>query len=258
MVLDRRRLLSRSFLIIALYCLFNYVFAHLAYLNMNTQTGEMYEYISLYLSKISDFIIPVAISALTLAVFANKGLKKALPFALLLSLARVLYYLPYYYIIFIFNYAYDSIESIILSLIASGLVILFTPTLALISILICVSIIKRQNKSTDDFQVRTYIKESLSEKQQLSDLTRGANLCFLITSLISLISSIIPEIFDTVSFFVEYGFDYSAGEILTIMFNYTLLFVLTVGTYFAVAHIRNKIVDKSTSAVPDQLDNDTV
>ena len=116
---NKKKLLLRSFIAVALLGVFNYLFAHLAYLNMNSDVGLVYEYITLYISKVLGFVIPVAISALAMLIYANEGARASASFTLTLSSARVFYYLPYYYIIYIYNYGYDTVESLALSLISS-------------------------------------------------------------------------------------------------------------------------------------------
>lgn len=237
---NKHKLLSQGFLIIALLSLGNYVLAHLAYLNMNTQTGVIYEYITLYVSKILSFLIPVAASVLTLSVYAFDGLLATVPFTLALSAARLPYYLPFYYIVFIYNHRYDSLESILLSLLASIGVILFTALFALATVYLASLIARKQSSGAQDFSFADYIRDSLSCEQELLSFTTGTNLAILIASLLSLFCAIIPETIDTVTFFVEYGLDYTVAEILTIMANYLLLFILTVGSYLLGALARNK------------------
>ena len=242
---NNKKLLSRSFLIIAFFSLFNYIFAHLAYMNMNTEAGLIYEYVTLYIAKIENFLIPVAVSALTIVIYASEGAKPAALFALTLSSARLFYYLPYYYLIFILNYSYDSVESIALSIVSCLGVVAFTLLFAFIALYLTKLVLTKQNKDKRDFSVRDHLCASLLAKQSALDLTTGANLAILITSILSLISSVIPEIIDTVSFFVEYGFDYTPGEIITIMLNYLLLFALTIGSYFLAAYLRNRFLPPS-------------
>ena len=242
MYLNKKKLLSRSFIIIAIFSIFNYLFAHLAYMNMDTNMDAalVYECITLYIAKIANFLIPVAISIMTVAVYACEGAKSAAICAFTLSSARLFYYLPYYYLIFILNYAYDSIESISLSLIASIGVVVFTVLFAFVTVYLTKLIITKQNKNKRDFSARDYIRDAFSVKQNPFDITTGANLSILIASLLSLTSCIIPEIIDTVSFFLDYGFDYTTGEILTIMLNYLLIFALTIGSYPLAAYLKNR------------------
>lgn len=239
---NKKKLLWRSFIAVALLGVFNYLFAHLAYLNMNSDVGLVYEYITLYISKVLGFVIPVAISALAMLIYANEGARASASFTLALSSARVFYYLPYYYIIYIYNYGYDTVESLALSLISSVGVILFTSLFTLITISLSVLILKKQGDNGTALSPSQMLCDSLSRRQEITELTSGANLAFLISSLLSLLCSIIPEIIDTVTFFIEYGFDYTPGEVLTIMGNYLLLFALTVGSYIISSYLRNRFL----------------
>ena len=242
MSLNKKTLLSRSFIIIALLSLFNYIFAHLAYMNMSTDTGLVYEYLTLYIAKIASFLIPVAVSILTVAVYACEGAKSAAIGALTLSAARLFYYLPYYYLIFILNYAYDSIESILLSLISCLGVVAFTVLFAFVTVYLTKLILTKRSKDKRNFSARDHMRDSLFTNQPVLDITAGTNLTALIASILALISSIIPEIIDTVSFFLDYGFDYTTGEILTIMLNYLLIFALTIGSYLLAVYLKNRFL----------------
>ena len=242
MPFNKKKLLSRSFITIALLSLFNYIFAHLAYMNMNTDAGLIYEYVTLYIAKITTFIIPVAVSILTVAVYAYEGARSAALSALILSAARLFYYLPYYYLIFILNYSYDSVESIALSLISCLGNVAFTVLFAFVAIYLSRLVLTKQNRDKKDFSARDHIRASFEKPQPLSDITDGANLTFLISSLLGLVSCIIPEIIDTVSFFLDYGFDYIISEILTIMLNYLLIFALTIGAYLLAAYLKNRFL----------------
>ena len=238
------KLLKKSFLILALAGLFNYLFAHLAYLNMNTDTGVVYEYVTLYLSKILNFIAPVAVSFIALYAYAAHGRKKAVLYSIALSSARIAYYLPYYYIIYIFNYGYDSIESILLSLLSSLGVSIFTALLALLPIWLWCLFAKKQIAESCS-SLEEYLHGAITERQSPADFTGGANLAFLIASVCSFVCLLIPEIIDTVSFFISYRQDYLPIEIITMLVNYVLLFILLVASYLLASTVKKLLITKT-------------
>lgn len=243
MITDTKKLSVKAFSIIALYSLFTYLIAHMAYLYMNTDTGLIFEYISLYLSKVTEFVLPTVITALVMIIYVSCGKGKAVSFAFIASAGRVVYTLPYYYIIFIYNHGYDSLESLALSTIASVFVVLFTGLGAFIALWIALLLIgKAQKRSNSSLDAKTYILESLEQKQKLSEFWQGANYTVLIFAIYRFILALIPEIIDTVIFFIEYRLDYTIIEIITIMLNYVLLFALIVISYAVAVFIKNRAV----------------
>ena len=251
MISDTKKLTARAALAVALYSLATYIFAHLAYIYMNTDTGMVFELISLYLSKITVFVIPAALFALTVIIYASQGIKKSIIFALAASSARLIYSLPYYYIIFIYNYGYDSIESILLSLVACVAVIAFTVLGIFASLGIALLILKKDKSRKKELSLKAYLAESLNARQSVSDFTKGANLALLVCSLFSFLCALIPEIIDTVSFFIEYKLDYTIPELITIMCNYILLLIMIFASYILAVYIKNKAVKEVDSLRSD-------
>ena len=232
MIISREKLAKRAFLAIALYSLFTYVFAHLAYMNMNTDTGVIFEYISLYIGKLTTFILPTAVTVIALLVYVTEGSSRAIKLTLAISSARAFYTLPYYYIIFIYNYGYDSIESLVLALLATVGIILATAIGAFVSIAIIIGVVNRIAKKTDDTSDPVaYLHARLEETENPWDFTAGANLVVLIIAFFRFACALIPEIIDTVAFLIEYKLTVTIPEILTITANYLLIFIMIAVSY---------------------------
>ena len=235
-----RRLTSRAFLIYMLINIFTYAFAHTAYLFVNDAFGLTFEYISIYLSRIADFLAPPIIATLAFTVYSVFGMRKAMLFSLGVASARIFYTLPYYYLIFIYNYAYDSVESIALSFIASLLVIGLTVGGAAISVLIAAAVLKKKTR-LDRKALKDTLPELIEERSGFDFLGRE-NVAFLVFALLRFAVELLKELIDTVLFLIEYRSDYSAAEILTILANYVLIFALLVASYALAVLIKNKVV----------------
>lgn len=232
-----KKIAARSFLIYAAINVFVYTFSHLAYLFTNDVAGVIFEYIGYYTHRALEFLAPPALAAIMLVLCAKEGIKKALLHTLLISCARIFYTLPYYYIIFIYNYRYDSIESLLISLIASISVILLTALGAYISFSVAVIVMKRRHGKS-----RAEIIDSIPElisKPSGSDFLNDESLPILIFVLLRFALSLITEIFDTVIFFVKYGYDYTTAEILTMLANYVFIFLLLIASYFIACGVKN-------------------
>ena len=235
-----KKLTTRAFLIYTAINVIAYVFAHIAYLYANEASGEVYEYFSYYLSKSLEFIAPPILATLTYLVYKQDGVKRAIAFSASVSSARVFYSLPYYYIIFIYNYGYDSVESILISFGASILVILATVAGIFISILAYFLLLKIMRKrsgngSGDDDKLRI-------SQAPITDFLARSNLPVLTFAVVRFAFSLALELVDTVTFLIEYHADYRPSEIITILANFTLLFILLVVSYLIAAAIRNKLI----------------
>ena len=258
MILNTKKLHGKSFLAIAIYSAFTYFFAHMAYLYMNSDTGVTFEYISLYIGKITDFIIPIAIATVAFILYINESSKRALAFTLVAASARIFYHLPYYYIIFIYNYGYDSVESITLSFILSLAIIAFDALSAFLCIWLSLFIIKRLGKQKNEAADNLDLVTLLKKEQSPYDFTNGINLALAIFALYRFVCAIIPETFDTVSFFIEYKFDVLPIEIITIMCNYLLIFAMLFVSYILAIFIRKwffTAFTKTDDEVLNQINN---
>lgn len=229
---------KRVFLAYAGVNVFTYLFAHVAYLFANDTVGEIFEYVSYYLSKCVEFLAPPVLATLAMAVLVGYGKSEMIKFTLTVASARLCYSLPYYYIIFIYNYGYDSIESIAISLLASALVILvtFIGTLASLAIL---SLVLRKRHGASGLEAMA----DLFKRGTVTDFLAPVNVSVLTFALTRFAFSLVMELIDTVAFFIEYRSDYIAKEIVTILANFTLLFVLLIVAYLIAANIKNALAD---------------
>ena len=235
---DNKKLIPRAFLIYAAVNIVTYALAHMEYLFMNDTVGEILAYFSYYVSKSVEFIAPPVIAAITFLVFADGGIKKAFTASLAISSARFFYSLPYYYLIFIYKYRYDSIESLCLSLGASLLIILLTSVGALICVGAAIWVLKKSGVTAPD-QIADIAKDRVS-----TDFLNKACMPITVFVLMRTAFSLVLEIIDTVLFFIEYGADYTAAEIITMLVNYVLILILLVASYLVCMAIKNAIVNR--------------
>ena len=238
---DLKKITSRTLLIYAAVNIFTYLFAHIAYLFGGEIIGDVFAYASYYLSKSAEFLAPPIIAAIALPIFVTYGKSTLVTFALSVASARIFYALPYYYMIFIYSYGYDSLESIALSLLASIGVILLTALGTLASLGIYLLLLKRRCKN-DGTAIVDALK-GLSGSSPATDFLAPQNLPVLTFALARFAFSLALEIFDTVAFFIEYRADYQAVEIVTILANFTLLFCLLIAAYLLAYKTRNAVID---------------
>lgn len=235
-----KKITSRTLFVYSCVNVLTYLFAHIAYLFINDTVGEIFEYVSYYMSKSVEFLAPPILATLALSVLICYGKGALVKFSLTVTSARILYTLPYYYMIFINNYGYDSVESITLSLLASILTILLT----VIGIFICLGIyfavlkicFKKSRKAPDE------VLDSVLEKSIITDFLCPKNVPVLIFALARFCFSLARELFDAVSYMVEYYQDYRSKEIVTMLANFVLIFLLLVASYLISAKIKNALI----------------
>ena len=242
MEFNAKRISLRTFLIYSAVNILTYLFAHVAYLFVNDVLGEIFEYVSYYISKSVEFLAPPILATVALVVFINCGKGALVKFTLAVASARIFYSLPYYYIIFIYNHGYDSVESILLSLLASVLIILVTALGVFASLGIYYLVVKKQcangGTSIGDFL------PSLLKRTEAVDFLSPLNVPILTFALTRFTFSLFTEIADTVAFFIEYRSDFIAKEIITILANFILLFVLLIVSSLVASGIKNALIKK--------------
>ena len=235
-----KKLCSKAFCLLGVYHLARYLFAHAAYMHMQDETGIIFEYITLYLNKITDFLVPAIIGVLTLLSYTYISMRSAIKISLISASATLFFSIPYYYIIFIYNYGYDSIESLTLAAIATLTTIIFTFILSMISLAISLALIRKSQKLGRGM-AREYLTSALAEKST-GDFSNGANPTLIVFPAVSFVYLLINELIDTVTFFTDYRLDYTAGDIIVITLNYVLLFFLLALSYLVMCKIKNGMI----------------
>ena len=95
------------------------------------------------------------------------------------------------------------------------------------------------------------------EKSNIFDFLTRANLPILVFALARFVFSLVMELVDTVVFLIEYHSDYRAMEIVTILINFTLLFILLVASYLVASCIKNALIlDSENEEVTDKNENE--
>lgn len=227
----------RAFLIYTLVCIFVYALYHIAYLFTNDTIGLTLEYIAYYASNAVDFLTPPVMATVMLVLCAREGMKKAFLHTLLISTARIYYTLPYYYLILIYNYRYDSIESLFISFLVSVVAIILIALGSLISFVIATFIVGKRMKKRYSEVISSL--DDIVNKPSTLDFLDTASTHILVFVLLQFTIALISEITDTVIFFVEFSTDYTLTEIGTMIANYAFLFGLLVILYITCARVKN-------------------
>ncbi len=212
------------------------------YVLENDEISLAYEYFRLYAGEIILWILPVATAAFLVVHCVKESTKKALSSALLISLPNLVYTLPFYYLLGI-EHGSDTPESLGMSLLVSAgyFVIFFVHTLVLY-LIIRRSLIfftakelsramppKYASNPTSEMwrdcltQATNTLPEKISEGKAL-DLSHPTSLAFFFASLFEFTIYFSIEIFNAVSYLVNYSGGYKSGEIAYMIFRF--IFVL--------------------------------
>ena len=193
--------------------------------------------ISPYLINFFEALFPVA-CALIIYLTTNDGIKNKILPMLLISLSRITYTFPYYYIYYVSD-VFDSLESVLLSLLVS---ILYISSFFL-QTFICISLINYAKSRVEE-------RNKLIVRAKLFNIEDRTNFGILICVFFIFIIFLVRELINTVSFFREVGGSYYFEEILTIVLSYVILPVFAFTHYAICVFIKNKLI-KNTSENPD-------
>ncbi len=240
---NNRSLKLKSFGTLALIYAVLYLFAHLEYLYFYEASGIVWEYVNFYASKIADFVIPVAVASVSFTVLCYKGAAAAFMYALAASSARMVFTLPFYYIYFIVNYGYDSVESILLSALASLATLALSLLFTLLSLTVAVLLLRKKRTLSEMREAYA----SLLQDTVSRDYASGANKAITILALCRFAYAMISEIIDTVTFFIEYGDDYTFTEALLPVIHAVLYFALLIASYLLAKRIKDSVVSTHVS-----------
>ena len=116
------------------------------------------------------------------------------------------------------------------------ILVTFIGTLASLAIL---SLVLRKRHGVSG----TEAMADLFKRGTVTDFLAPLNVSALTFALTRFAFSLVMELIDTVAFFIEYRSDYIAKEIVTILANFTLLFVLLIVAYLIAANIKNALAD---------------
>ena len=196
--------------------------------------GFLYESeaVMLIFPFVIDFIEGFFPIAAALIVFSTKagGMKNKILPTLIISLPRMAYSLPYYYLFYVTD-IFNSVEALILSFAVS----IFFVLLVSLQTFICIYITNRILSTSD-------AKKSCFEKAKIFDFDNPFNFGILLSSIFIFVIFFVRELTDTITFFVEVGSSFYLEEILTIVLSYALLPIFFFSYYAICVFIKNKLI----------------
>lgn len=174
---------------------------------------QAYSYFTMYTTEIADWFLP-CVSAILLLCGSVGDIKSTLLYTLPLTLTNLIYSIPYYYLIGIV-YNLDSIESISLSIGVSVLYLVIFHLHTLLLYFISKYLLLKKNNGD---------AIAMQESGRAFDLSYPLTLSIFSISAIQFLIHLIGELWDAISYFVEYLGDYRTDDIIYMVFRF--LFVL--------------------------------
>lgn len=192
-------------------------------------------YLWYFVQKTSFLLLPLLSGLLVLIADAYIGMKAALLRLLPLSLARITYSLPYYYLLFVYDPFYDSADAIRFALIQTAAEILILYVFTLIIFFIMKGILKWLDKSRKP-------NSELLVKKTVLDFRDPVSLTFMISAALCFVYFITEEIINTVYVISRYSGRLLGGEIAYMVFSYFVDVLLLAIYYFALSYVKNSII----------------
>ena len=232
MKINEKGFIGRLFLILAISNIAVYVFYHISYL----MEYNWFEYVRTYIAEIWEFLfIPISVVVMLELHSQNRKLD-AFKTALLCSVARVFYTIPFYYMEYMReSYPPNSFDSFIISMLFTLITVVITFAHLYFVYGILLLIYHLRSKGDKD-----HLAKSLNGKASF-DFSSPASLICLIVCLLQFVIKLVGVIVDTVSFLLQYGGGYTLPEILTMLLDYVICIGLLVVSYLLVCKTRNII-----------------
>ena len=204
------------------------------------------EYVRHFITELSSYTLPV-IGASAVFNFCARFSKKSVLYSLILALTHAVYLLPYYYL-YMLAYGFDSIEAVGLSFIINLMsVAVNTAHVALFALVIELTVrhrltvdlrstlppLKRDDRLTSAQleEIRSAITLERTGKNPFST-SSPLNQGILTVTLLQFALTVILELYDTVSYLIEYSGSYRIGEIIFITASYFFIILLLPLTQF--------------------------
>jgi len=181
-----------------------------------------------YLVDFLEGLVPIG-SAMVIFLTKGAGLKSKILPIILISLPRLLYTLPYYYVRYVTD-VFNTEEALIIALLLSIFYLLFFFLETFVCILLLNWATGREKRT-----------EREVKKFNIFDFDDGINFGVLLSAVFIFSIFFFRECVDTVSYFIEVGSGYYINEIFTIVISYLLLPAFAFIHYLICALLKSRI-----------------
>ncbi len=202
-------------------------------------------YVSLFVRDFALFVIPLLLSLALAAVYVGGKIKRTLIYALYLSLARLAYALPSYYV----TYSLDGAplpQAALLLLIQAVLSLLISYAVLL---LLLFTLVFAYGKLTKNSGSPCAALDKKCDTGSYFDLHEPLNLAYFATAGVMFVFYLIREMLDTVPYLINYAGSYRLGEIIYISVRYVFILASFIFSYWLLSLYRDKVICKISKAI---------
>ena len=244
MKLNNRNLYTRASLILLLVHFATFLIMYLAEFIFKSGFFTVLWY---YVQKTTFLLIPLVSGLLTLIADAFLGTRAALLRLIPLSLAKLIYSIPFYYLQFVYDTFYDSVDAILLSLLQSLIesIVLYIFSLIIFIMMKCFLWILNDGRSNRE----------LLAKDTVLDFHDPVSATFMICTALCFVYWLVDEIITTVSTISSYA-TLTAGEIIYMLVSYVIDIALLALYYVALSRIKNAIIKSRLTDEEDVVDEE--
>ena len=211
------------FLTFIVYYLANYIYI-----------GEAFYYAWQFIQRAVYLIMPIAAAVIILVRSAYSRISSAALYAIPLAAVRVLYFIPYFYLL-VLTEGFDSVEALGYGTLISLVEAAVSYALTMLIFLAMRFVIVRRSGGAD-------IGEVLAKRTVL-DFGEPVSLAFLSVAYGCFLYFFIKEIISTVTFISEYGFSYRTSEIIYTVLSYIFDILIPLFYYFVISLIKNRLIE---------------
>ena len=199
---------------------------------------QAYSYFVMYFTELEDWITATVAAVFFVVTYTKGGKKVALRSAIPLTLAKLFYTIPYYYLLGI-SYKFDSIESIMLSLIASIFHLLVFYLHSVLLFFVAKYVFTRREK----------VAPFRLSEGSVFDLDHSATLSIFAISFAEFVIRLLMEIRQAVSYFIEYVGDYLVSDILYMVFRFIFILAMIFVSHFVCFKVKNLIFNSQKNDI---------
>lgn len=205
----------------------------------------VFSYLWYFVQKATFLLLPLISALLILTEYAYSGMKRALIALIPLSATKIMYSLPYYYLNFVYDPFYDSLDALLLALLRSFLEIIALYAFTLAVFFLMKFILDLASKKQEPHA-------ALLSRPTTLNFSDPVSLTFMVSSLLAFLYFFTVEIVDTVSVISRYSARLTGGEIVYMIFSYVFDVLLLALHYFALAYIKNYIVKTRVKDIDEE------
>ncbi len=195
---------------------------------------EPLAYIWIFAQRLIYLLMLFISATLTLILYYSDKGKRAFISLIAFSAVRTVYFIPYFYLIYIYD-GFDSVEAILFGILTAVGESAVAYGLTLLALGLMLLVIKRANKTS-------LSPSELVLQQTKLDFSNPISLSFALLSLIGFSYFFIKEIIDTSIFLLDYSGSIMIGEIFYIVFSFIFDLALIFIYYFVLSYVKNRIV----------------